>query len=184
MGAKYPYYQKHHFQIWRFFMPMFLTSGLVNLLFQFYFQLRFALYLERVWGTKKMAIVYCTSGVAGYLFSSVCEPYWISLGGLASGFGIMFCLLAELLFGADYLNKTQRTMWLVNMTVNLIIWIILALTNGGDWTCYVGASLMGFALGLLLLTSLPRIRKLAFAFIVAFFLMFIIIFYAFTTANY
>eukprot|EP01133_Synstelium_polycarpum_P012292 gene12292-14410_t len=148
MGAKFPYLMRYKFQVWRFFMPIFLTGGFVDLLIGFYYQLRFALYLERVWNWKKMATVYCVSGVA-----------------------------AELVFGAKYLANTERTMWLVKMIIILVMWISYAIVNYGDWTSYVGSSIVGFALGLVLLTPNPFVRKAALTFVVLFFILFIAIFY-------
>ena len=63
--------RKGHFQVWRFFTPMFLHANFMHILMNVISTMIVGSSLEKALGFKKMAWLYLTSGVGGILFSCV-----------------------------------------------------------------------------------------------------------------
>lgn len=61
-------------QWFRFITPVFLHGGVLHLLFNLLFQMRTGADLERDMGWWRFAIIYMTSGIAGFIFGGNFAP--------------------------------------------------------------------------------------------------------------
>ncbi|CAF3124953.1 unnamed protein product [Rotaria sp. Silwood2] len=62
------------YQVYRFFVPIFLHGGIIHLIMNMVCQLFFGIPLERKFGSIRIAVIYILSGIGGALLSSVGLP--------------------------------------------------------------------------------------------------------------
>ncbi len=62
LGAKDGHLIRYDLELWRFITPIFLHAGIIHLLFNLLFQLRFGLFMERRWGLLCFVLIYFISG--------------------------------------------------------------------------------------------------------------------------
>ena len=87
----------HEGQIWRFFTPIFFHLGFSHFINNCLGQLIWGLLLEGMVGFYQTAACYMVSGVAGNLFSAMCDHTSTSVGASTSINGLMSGLLAMVL---------------------------------------------------------------------------------------
>lgn len=66
------------YQLYRFFVPIFLHAGIIHLLINLVNQLIIGIPLERKFGSIRIAIIYILSGIGGVLLSAVGLPRTVS----------------------------------------------------------------------------------------------------------
>ena len=76
-------------QPWRLFTSIFLHSGLVHIALNLLLQMRLALHAEVLWGKWRFLPIYFACGINGALWSSVVNPFQISVGASGALLGIM-----------------------------------------------------------------------------------------------
>jgi len=145
LGAKDSYLERHKYEVFRFFTPIFLHAGIVHILFNLYAQLRFVLYLERQWGIKVMMTIYFVAGIAGNLFSSLVQPYKVSVGASGAIMGIMGAQLAQVLWNGDTIPPAQRKLSIGSILFFIIITMLFSISPNIDWSAHLGGVLLGFA---------------------------------------
>eukprot|EP01133_Synstelium_polycarpum_P007366 gene7366-8579_t len=169
MGGRYPYKMRFEYQIWRFITPMFINPNILNMILTLFYQVRFGIYLERVWGFTRYVIIYLLITVGSTLMACVIKPNWIAGGANPPLLGILACFIMELVFGAKYLTKTDRTMWLIKSGIHIFLWFFLCLGTYSDWSAYLGATLIGVSAGLLFFADDQRKRIAALVALVVYF---------------
>jgi len=144
LGAKDAYLERYKYQVFRFFTPIFLHAGFIHILFNLYAQLRFVLYLERQWGIKILATIYFVSGIAGNLFSSLVQPYKVSVGASGAIMGIMGAQLAQVLWNGDTIPPVQRKVSIGSLIFFIVITMLFSTAPDIDWSAHLGGVLLGF----------------------------------------
>jgi len=163
LGAKDSYLERHKYQVFRFLTPIFLHAGFVHILFNLYAQLRFVLYLERQWGIKIIMTIYFIAGIAGNLFSSLVQPYKVSVGASGAIMGVMGGQLAQVLLNGDTVPPEQRKITLGSLVFFIVITMLFSTAPDIDWSAHLGGVLFGFSTAAVIFgrqSSNGRIRKI------------------------
>lgn len=144
-----PFYARDYpDQFYRLFTALFLHAGLIHLSFTVVLQYYIMRDLERLLGSKRMAIIYILSGVAGYLASATFVPYHTQVGPSGSQFALLSCLMAETINGWKLLeNPTSSLLKLVLIALGLFILGLLPWIDNY-------AHIFGFIVGLMLSLAL------------------------------
>ena len=98
LGEKIDFEIRHNFQVYRWFLPIFLHASFVHLLFNLVSTLITGSSLEHSIGWPKLCLIYLLGGFGGNLFSSVLNPGTNSVGASTAifsmiGFYISFLFL-------------------------------------------------------------------------------------------
>jgi len=141
-----------HWELWRFITPIFLNVGLVPLLFNLFFQLRFAIQMEKKWRLLKFIAIYVIGGVAGILASAVILPDLLSAGAGAALLSVLGAGLAEIVMRWHTLDPVGRRLNLISHGLVIGIIVLFSLLAGPtgasiDWPSYLGGLLMGLLIG-------------------------------------
>src|SRR5690625_2872345 len=123
MGAKYnPAMIEGEW--WRAFTSMFLHIGFLHLFMNMLALYFLGVLLERIYGTKRIIVIYILSGIGGSLTS-----FALSISISAGASGALFGLFGALLFfGVDYINLFFQTMGknvIFILIFNLVIGIVI-----------------------------------------------------------
>jgi membrane associated rhomboid family serine protease len=154
LGAKDGPKITDHFQFWRFITPIFLHAGIIHLLFNLFFQLRFALFLERQWGLVCFVVIYFVAGIGGNLLSAVIFYHGISVGASTALMGVLGAHCAQLLLQWKTLDPALRRTT-VYPTLLMIVFILVFSWLGSkfiDGAGHTGGLICGFLLGALFLS--------------------------------
>jgi membrane associated rhomboid family serine protease len=155
MGAKQGYLIQKG-AVWRFVTPMLLHAGIIHLLANLICQWRTGLFLERRWGTLKYAAVYIASGIGGTLLSCLWKPNGISVGASGALSGLMGAFLADVLLNWNNIQATQRKVLLAQAIFWALISLMLGLFPYIDGAAHLGGLLVGFAVGVIVMSNLPK----------------------------
>jgi len=142
-GAKYVPLIKSG-EVYRFFTPIILHAGLLHLFMNLFVQLRYGLYLERLWGTLKFVIIYIISGFGSSLLSCLLNSDSISVGASGALSGLLGAHLINIIINWKKLNPSFR----VNMISQVLFWIFVLLVTGStnsyiDFWGHLGGLLNG-----------------------------------------
>lgn len=148
LGAKDGYRERHDYEVYRFFVPIFLHAGILHIAFNIWAQLRYGLILEREWGIPRTMIIYFLSGIGGCLFSSLIQPHSVSVGASGAIMGLLGANLAEVLCRANKYDAMQRKISIVSLIFIISITMIFSSAPFIDWSAHLGGVIMGFLLGL------------------------------------
>lgn len=108
LGAKQCFLLQRRLQLFRFLTPILLHAGIIHLLMNMACQWRFALFVERQWGTPRFALVYLASGLGATLLSCVWSPNKVAVGASGALMGIMGAFLIDLALGWHNLRDLQQ----------------------------------------------------------------------------
>ncbi|XP_025091539.1 inactive rhomboid protein 1-like [Pomacea canaliculata] len=135
-------------QFYRLWTSIFLHSGLVHLLVSVIFQMWIMRDMEKLIGAIRMSIIYLGSGIAGNLASCTFLPYHVETGPSGAQFGILACLLVEML--QSYQMYRRPILAIAKLAGPILVLFILGLLPWFDnW-----AHLFGFIFGFLLAFAL------------------------------
>ena len=84
-------------QFYRLWTSLFLHAGLLHMVITAAVQLYLMRDLEKMCGAHRMAIIYIVSGISGNLASSVFVPYRAESGPAGAQFGVLACLIVEVI---------------------------------------------------------------------------------------
>ncbi|XP_053607467.1 inactive rhomboid protein 2 isoform X2 [Plodia interpunctella] len=131
-------------QLYRVWTSLFVHAGLLHLAVTLALQWLFMRDLEKMAGPVRIAFIYLGSGVAGNMASAIFEPYRAEVGPAGSHFGLLACLIVEILAIWPKLRHPQRVLM-------KMIGIAFALFLAGflPWVDNF-AQVFGFAFGFLL----------------------------------
>ncbi|XP_048482944.1 inactive rhomboid protein 1 isoform X2 [Plutella xylostella] len=97
-------------QLYRAWTSLFVHAGLLHLAFTLALQWLFMRDLEKMAGPVRIATIYLGSGVAGNMASAIFEPYRAEVGPAGSHFGLLACLLVEVLGAWPLLRHPRRAL--------------------------------------------------------------------------
>ncbi|CAH0563837.1 unnamed protein product [Brassicogethes aeneus] len=131
-------------QFYRLWTSLFLHAGILQLVITVLLQVFLMRDLEKLTGSLRIGIVYIGSGVAGNLASAIFVPYRADVGPAGSQFGLLACLIVEVLNAWPMLKKPrQALMKLLSLTAFLFLLGLLPWVDNY-------AHLFGFIFGFLL----------------------------------
>lgn len=98
-------------QYWRFITPMFLHGGIVHLLFNCSFLMRYCPPLEGMYGSRRFLALYLVSGLLGNVLSWLCQPMHVAgIGASGALFGVGTAFLV-IHYRYGYFNREEIRSW-------------------------------------------------------------------------
>ncbi|KAI9757560.1 MAG: hypothetical protein M1815_000782 [Lichina confinis] len=145
-------------QWFRFIVPIFLHAGIIHISFNMLLQLTLGRDMEKTIGPLRLALVYFSSGIFGFVFGGNFAPPTIASTG-ASGclFGIFALNLLDLLY--KWKERRSPLKELAYIMLDIVICFVLGLLPGLDNFSHIGGFLMGLVLGICLLHSPSALRQ-------------------------
>lgn len=131
-------------QFYRLWTSLFLHVGILQLTMTVFIQYFLMRDLEKLTGSLRIGIIYMGSGVAGNLASAIFVPYRADVGPAGSQFGLLACLIVEVLNAWPMLKHPNQALCKL-----LAITFILFLVGLLPWVDNY-AHLFGFVFGFLL----------------------------------
>ena len=148
LGAKDAAKMRYDYQVWRFFTPIFLHAGVVELAINLFGQMRMGLYLERKWKWYLFATIYILSGMGGVALGCDLQPNQVSVSASSAFQGVMGAYFAQLHLTWFKIEGWQKRM---NLTVCLLFISATFLeslgSNNVDVSGHFGGLLIGIILG-------------------------------------
>lgn len=145
-------------QWFRFIVPMFLHAGIIHLSFNMLLQLTLGRDMEKIVGPLRLALVYFSSGIFGFVLGgNFAAPFSDSVGASGCLFGVIALILLDLL----YTWKERRSPYwdLGFIILDIVISFVLGLLPGLDNFAHIGGFLMGLVLGVCILHSPTALRQ-------------------------
>ncbi|GJQ72160.1 hypothetical protein Trydic_g3254 [Trypoxylus dichotomus] len=131
-------------QFYRLWTSLFLHVGILQLAMTVFIQYFLMKDLEKLTGSLRIGIIYMGSGVAGNLASAIFVPYRADVGPAGSQFGLLACLIVEVLNAWPMLKHPNQALCKL-----LAITFLLFLVGLLPWVDNY-AHLFGFVFGFLL----------------------------------
>ncbi|XP_049869020.1 inactive rhomboid protein 1 isoform X1 [Pectinophora gossypiella] len=136
-------------QLYRAWTSLFVHAGLLHLAGTLALQWLFMRDLEKMAGPVRIAIIYLGSGVAGNMASAIFEPYRAEVGPAGAHFGLLACLIVEVIGAWPLLRHPRRAILkLIGIAVALFL---LGLLPWIDNFAHVFGFVFGFLLAYALL---------------------------------
>ncbi|KAL4240956.1 Inactive rhomboid protein 2 [Mactra antiquata] len=150
-------------QFYRLWTSLFLHGGLFHLVITLGFQILIMRDMEKLTGAIRMTIIYVGAGIAGNLASCIFVPYHVEVGPAGSQFGILACLLVEVLQSWQMLERPSIA--LLKVAVPIVVLFMLGLLPWIDNWAHISGFLFGFLLAFSILPyvsfgTFDRRRKL------------------------
>jgi rhomboid protease GluP len=155
LGASYqPLVWREH-ELWRLLCPAFLHAGIVHLAMNAYAFYQLAPFVERVWGSGRLLIVYVVSAIGSFALSSRMNAA-PAVGASGAIFGLMGFLVAASYMGTQWheVRTITRGTWGQSLLVWAAITLYAGTAAGGlgianiDNYAHLGGLLTGIGLGL------------------------------------
>ncbi|XP_066152035.1 uncharacterized protein, partial [Euwallacea fornicatus] len=131
-------------QIYRLWTSLFLHAGVLQLIITVMVQYFLMRDLEKLTGSLRIAIIYIGSGVAGNLASAIFVPYRADVGPAGSQFGLLACLIVEVLNAWPMLKHPNQALCKL-LSITMVLFLIGLLPWVDNY-----AHLFGFIFGFLL----------------------------------
>ncbi|KAG4090541.1 rhomboid-domain-containing protein [Neocallimastix lanati (nom. inval.)] len=139
-------------QWWRFITPIFLHAGIIHIITNLLFQIRVGFQMERDFGTLRIFIIYSICGIAGFMFGAEYTIQTPSVGCSGSLYGLIACLLLDLLLNWKLLIKPVKELF--KMLFVIIISLGVGFLPFVDNFAHVGGFVTGLITGLIFLPSI------------------------------
>jgi len=157
IGGKWSPYILDRGEWWRFFVPIYLHSGIVHLALNLLSQIGMGWKLEKQHGTFRIIPIYFLSGLFGNLLSCIFLPQTVSVGASGAIFGFFGILLIDLFKNWKKLKSPWKN--LIIFAVSMIISLALGILPLIDNFQHVGGFLMGIVAGVVFLPSIHFGKK-------------------------
>ncbi|KAJ3624640.1 hypothetical protein MTP99_018246 [Tenebrio molitor] len=131
-------------QFYRLWTSLFLHAGILQLAVTVLIQYFLMRDLEKLTGSLRIGIIYVGSGVAGNLASAIFVPYRADVGPAGSQFGLLACLIVEVLNSWPILKHPNQALCKL-LSITLALFLIGLLPWVDNY-----AHLFGFVFGFLL----------------------------------
>ena len=155
-GAKFTPIQLNHAQHWRPFVSTFLYAGFIHLIVGWAAGLPFMLYLERVYGTPRLLLVWIAAGWAGQLWSALFGPTLIGVGGSGAMAGMIGAYWAHLCLTYQLHSARElRTALGLSCTAYLLLLLFGIFPFVNNWGHIAGMA-VGFLIALPALSGCVR----------------------------
>lgn len=131
-------------QFYRLWTSLFLHAGILQLIITVMVQHFLMRDLEKLTGSLRIGIIYIGSGVAGNLASAIFVPYRADVGPAGSQFGLLACLIVEVLNAWPMLKHPNQALCKL-LSITMVLFLIGLLPWVDNY-----AHLFGFLFGFLL----------------------------------
>ncbi|XP_056629627.1 inactive rhomboid protein 2 isoform X1 [Diorhabda sublineata] len=131
-------------QFYRLWTSLFLHAGVLQLVITILIQYFLMRDLEKLTGSLRIGIIYIGSGVAGNLASAIFVPYRADVGPSGSQFGLLACLIVEVLNAWPMLKHPNQALCKL-LSITLVLFVVGLLPWVDNY-----AHLFGFVFGFLL----------------------------------
>lgn len=131
-------------QFYRLWTSLFLHAGILQLIITVAVQYFLMRDLEKLTGSVRIGIIYIGSGMAGNLGSAIFVPYRADVGPAGSQFGLLACLIVEVLNAWPMLKHPKKALGKL-ISVTTVLFLIGLLPWVDNY-----AHLFGFLFGFLL----------------------------------
>lgn len=105
--------------------------------------------IEKLAGSLRIGIIYIASGVAGNWMSAIFVPYRAEVGPAGSQFGMLACLIVEVINSWSILEKPATA--LARLCSIAVVLFLLGFLPWVDNYAHIAGFLVGFALSLAIL---------------------------------
>jgi rhomboid protease GluP len=133
-------------EVWRLFTPIWLHAGVLHILTNLFFLLRFGWVFEERWGMPAFAAIYIIAGIGGCVTSAFATPENVSVGASGALFGLLGADIAYLFY-----NHSAMTGWVMELVILLIVIVINVAIgfagSGVDNMAHLGGLLFGLLAG-------------------------------------
>jgi len=146
MGARFGPDISMHYQVWRLLTCIFLHSGVMHIVSNMIFQMRFGFVLEIRWTLQNYLAIYLLTGIGSGLFSEVINPFDISVGASGALFGLMGADMAYLYFNWDNVPHKKMEFNIITLVVAVNILIGFMGSHIDNWA-HIGGFINGFLVG-------------------------------------
>jgi len=127
--------------VWRLLTPIVLHAGVLHILGNLFFQLRYGFSLEARWGIRRFAAVYIVGGIGASLFSAICDPRTISVGASGALFGMTGADLAYLAINWNDVPDNRQELCM--MVCMIVITMLMGISQSVDNYAHLGGMLTG-----------------------------------------
>jgi len=142
-------------QVWRLVTPIVLHAGIVHLLSNLFFQLRFGYVLEARWGIVKYVGTYVVAGIGASLLSCIQSPNSISVGASGALFGVVGADVTYLAFNWSHHPDAGREACF--LTIVIVLNFLFGISSNVDNWAHFGGFIIGLFLGACLPT--PQVQR-------------------------
>lgn len=143
--------------VWRLFTSIILHAGILHLLSNVFFTVRFGYTLELRWGWPKLLFVYIASGIGASLWSCVLSYKAVSVGASGALFGIIGADIAYLAYNWNEIPHAQQEA--CTIAILTIITFLFGINTTVDNFAHIGGLIMGFFLGMFVPVTLVKREK-------------------------
>lgn len=170
-------------QSFRFITPMFLHTGVLDLIFIMIMQVRFGFEVESQLGSIRVAIVYLISGISGNVLAAILNPLGASVGASCALYGMLALLYLDLLQNWPLLVYPWRNLSFI--TAVMLVMLCIGLLPFIDNYAHIGGFGAGIFAGLIFMPKIAygkwdKIRKLALT-IASIPILIVLLYFGFTT---
>ncbi|RWS15919.1 inactive rhomboid protein 1-like protein [Dinothrombium tinctorium] len=139
-------------QFYRLFISLFIHAGFFHLFITFLVQFYIMPDIEKLTGSTRIAIIYLVSGIGGNLASAIFVPYRAEVGPSGSQFGLLACLIVEVINSWEIIEKPKKTILKLLAIAGFLF--VFGLLPWVDNYAHIFGFFIGFLLSLALLPYL------------------------------
>ncbi|CAB3978902.1 inactive rhomboid 1-like isoform X2 [Paramuricea clavata] len=132
-------------QIYRLWLSLFLHAGILHLCITLAFHFTILKDMEKMAGWHRIAIIYICSGIGGNLLSAIVTPYQPEVGPSGALFGIIACLLVELVQNWQIIKRPWENVLKLGVLTALLI--VIGCFPWVDNFAHLGGLMFGTLLG-------------------------------------
>jgi len=143
----------------RLFIPIFLHSGIMHLLFNTMSLILFGIRAERFFGIWKFLVIYIISGVAGNVAMAFSNPIAVGVGASGSIYGVIGALFALTKIRRKNVENLNSSALAIMIVVGVVMGFTMPVAAGGANVAnaaHIGGLVTGFGLGWLLTIKSPK----------------------------
>jgi rhomboid protease GluP len=141
-------------EVWRLVTAIYLHGGLLHLFFNSFALVNLGPLIEESFGSRKFFVIYTTTGITGFVASTLFSPRSLSVGASGAIFGLLGFALVYGRYRSGPAGRAiaeQLMRWLIFGAILLFIPNI-------DNAAHVGGAVTGAILGLVVEAGEPRTR--------------------------
>lgn len=154
MGGKWEPWIRNRHEVWRLITPIFLHAGVLHLLSNLLFQIRFGYTLERRWQWWRFFLVYLLTGISASLWSAVLSPKNVSVGASGALFGLVGADITYVAYNYQYIPHAKRE--LIFIAIITLVTFLFGIGSSVDNYAHLGGLISGLGLGVAIPPALVK----------------------------
>ena len=145
MGGKWePSIRAGH--VWRLFTATLLHAGILHILGNMFFLLRFGYITELRWGRPRWAAIYFWAGIMASIWSTVLGPKNVGVGASGALFGLVGADMAYLAYNWNEIPDNRQEAFL--LAIVTVMNFLFGISSNIDNWAHLGGLIGGLCLGL------------------------------------